>query len=64
MPTESESPLEISSPFMSCISDYRCKMKKLRKKIYKNLKSKHQLTSSYKSNNLDIKKILREDKIP
>ncbi len=32
--------MEVSSPFMRCILECRTRMKKLRKKIYKNLKNK------------------------
>jgi len=40
--------MEVVSPFMVCINECRTKMKKLRKKIYKNLKTKPPASPSLK----------------
>ncbi len=57
---------ELYSPFMQCINECRTKMKKLRKKIYKNLKNKPHIedTPKHKLTTLNVNKAIREEKIP
>jgi hypothetical protein len=63
---QSLSGMEIVSPFMASINDCRSKMKKLRKKIYKNLKAKQHSTPTGKSGSsqASLSSMLREAKIP
>ena len=60
------SSMEVVSPFMNCINQCRNKMKKLRKKIYKNLKAKQNASPSLKKkiSTKDLISTLRSPKIP
>lgn len=57
---------EVTSPFMNCVSECRSRMKKLRKKIYKNLKSKqgHDANQNSKAQSFSVNRLLRDQKIP
>ena len=58
--------MEVVSPFMECIGECRNKMKKLRKKIYKNLKAKAPSSPSHNmpANSTSLQKFIRDSRIP
>lgn len=58
--------MEVVSPFMECIGECRNKMKKLRKKIYKNLKAKAPPSPSSNPpvNPSCLQKFIRDSRVP
>ena len=58
--------MEINSPFLESINECRIRMKKLRKKIYKNLKAKQQIIVPHQNKTLpqNASNLLRGHVIP
>ena len=58
--------MEITSPFLESINECRTRMKKLRKKIYKNLKAKQHTTASHHHKNItqNVSHLFRGHLIP